>query len=94
ALRGEFFQDINFIVIDEGRSFDEKSAVLVQDGLVVAFGYFNPNWLNTPYAIAEALPKRNHHHLMEKVVKRYLGTQATVQVIPFIENETADYVAE
>ena len=38
------FQDQNMVVIDKGRSIDERSAILIENGIYKGFGFFDLNY--------------------------------------------------
>lgn len=66
------------LLIDKGREPDEKSAILIEDGIYKAHGFFNPAFVNHPDEIKELLKPVDFHpdfqHILKSAIhhKKYL----------------------
>ncbi|HNR20783.1 MAG TPA: exonuclease domain-containing protein [Bacteroidia bacterium] len=62
------------LLIDKGREEDEKSAILIEDGIYKARGFFNPAYITHPHDIKNHLQKvdfhPDFHHILRSAINR------------------------
>ena len=70
-LLGQYqFSDQSFLIIDQGRHSEEKSAVLVRNGQYIGFGFFSPDDVGSSFSlICDCIhpysDNRETHHLIQ-----------------------------
>ena len=77
------FED-NFFIIDEGRENDERSIVLVEDGIYRGFGFVNVEELNGhPDELKDAIKPLKHHPEVVKIIHTFLSKDKKLKRLVF-----------
>jgi len=76
------FED-NFFIIDHGRSTDERSVVLVEDGRYRGYGYCCPeDFFGNPEALRDFVKPYEGNPETTRIIQRYLDKNNHVQILP------------
>ena len=74
----------NFFIIDKGRENDERSIVLVEDGIYRGFGYVNLDELNGhPDDLKDAIKPLKHHPEIVKIIHSFLSKDKKLKTLTF-----------
>jgi DNA polymerase-3 subunit epsilon len=77
------FED-NFFIIDKGRENDERSIVLVEDGIYRGFGFVNVEELNGhPDELKDAIKPLKHHPEVVKIIHTFLSKDNKLKRLVF-----------
>ena len=81
------FENKSMMVIDRGRSYDERSAILIENGIFKGVGYFNLNFQINNLDIIQSLitPMQNNRDV-QHIIKTYLRKNKKLKVIEFQTN--------
>lgn len=75
----------NFFIIDKGRENDERSIVLVEDGIYRGFGYVSLEELNGhPDELKDAIKPLKHHPEMVKIIHSFLSKDKKLKTLKFL----------
>lgn len=84
AIQYLHFPDKNFILIDEGRSPDEKSVVVVKNGQYRGFGYFDvADQVNSPEELMDCIKIYQDNRDVRSIIKGYMNKASQLKVIKF-----------
>ncbi|HSM64065.1 MAG TPA: exonuclease domain-containing protein [Gillisia sp.] len=83
------FHNQNMLVIDRGREIDEKSALLVEDGIFKGIGFFNLNYQMNNLDIARSVitPMTNDRDARH-IIQTYLRKNNKLKIIQFTPQDT------
>lgn len=74
----------NFFIIDQGRDGDEKSVVMVEEGQVTGFGYFDGGTAySTPGDLKEIIRPISRSRDAQRIVHWYIKENKMQNVLPF-----------
>lgn len=78
------YKDKNMVIIDRGREVDEKSALLIEDGIFRGIGYFNLNHQVTNVDIIRNIitPMSNNRD-SQHIIQSYLRKNKPLRIIKF-----------
>ncbi len=65
----------DFFLLDEGRSRDERTVVLVENNRYKGFGYFDSNEQQNEQSLRDAIQKFDHNPEVLKIIRLYLHQQ-------------------
>ena len=83
VLKKYGYQNQNMLVIDRGRDVDEKSALLVEEGQLKGFGYFNLNHqLNNMDIIKSVITPMRSDKDAQHIIQNYLRKNNKLKIIP------------
>jgi DNA polymerase-3 subunit epsilon len=78
-----------FLIIDKGKNENERTAVLVKEGIYKGFGYFNTSCVNSQSEILECIEKANEDKDANQIIKNYIARNKVEKIIvsPFDEEQ-------
>lgn len=84
ALEGLGFPHRNFILIEKGRSYDEFTAIAIENGVVLGYGFFDKNqsWTN-PSELLEGLKPLPQDDRFALILRDYLRKNRPEKMIPY-----------
>ena len=78
------FVNKNLVVIDSGRALDEKSAILIEDGIFKGIGYFNLNYqINNSHIIKSLITPMENNRDVQHILKNHLRKNKKLKIIKF-----------
>jgi len=77
------------LIIDRGRDVDERSVVLIEDGVFLGMGFYNLNFqLNNIEILKSIITKMDNNRDAQHIIQSYLRTKKVKKVISFDEIAT------
>ena len=78
------FENKSMLIIDKGRSYEERSAILIENGIFKGIGYFNLNFQINNIEIIQSLitPMQNNRDV-QHIIKAYLRKNKKTKIISF-----------
>lgn len=78
------YEDQNMLIVDRGRDIDEKSALLVEDGIFRGIGYFNLNYqLNNIDIVRSIITPMKDDRDVRHIIQSYLRRNKKLKIIQF-----------
>jgi len=76
------FKDQNMILVDSGREVDERSAVLIENGVYKGFAYFNLNFqINTINVLKSIITPMEHNKDAKHIIQSYMRRGKRLKII-------------
>ena len=76
------YNNQNMLVIDRGREVDEKSALLIEDGVFIGIGYFNLNYqLNNIDIVRNIITPMTNDSDVRHIIQSYLRKNKKMKII-------------
>ncbi|MDN3723872.1 exonuclease domain-containing protein [Aequorivita sp. SDUM287046] len=77
-LEKNSFENQNLLIIDRGRVIDERSAIYIENGIFMGFGFYNLNYqINNPEILKSIIipmcDSRNAQHIIQNYMQRKKG---------------------
>lgn len=74
----------NMVIIDKGRAIDERSAILIENGIFKGLGFFNLNYQINNMEVLESIitPMNNNRH-NQHIIQSYIRKNKRLKVITF-----------
>lgn len=73
--------DVNFILVDEGRSSDEHAVILVEEGRYRGYGYVEPDQLNDLAQVRDAIRTCEGYPDTARIIQRFLNDNPRARTI-------------
>ena len=73
----------NMVIVDRGRDVDERSAILIENGIFKGLGFFNLNYQITNKKVLESIitPMNNNRHT-QHIIQSYIRKNKRIKCIP------------
>ncbi|WP_062060474.1 exonuclease domain-containing protein [Aquimarina longa] len=82
------FQNQDMIIVDQGRTIDEHSVILVENGIFIGIGYFNLNHQISNIDILHSIiTPMTHNRDAKHIIQSYLRTHKKLKIIKPSKNE-------
>lgn len=76
------FNNHNMVIIDRGRTVDERSAILIEDGIFRGFCFYNLNYqINNIEVLKTLITPMNHNRDAQHIIQSYLRRNKRLKVI-------------
>ena len=83
-LEESSFENNNMIVVDRGRSFEERSAVLIESGVYKGYCFFDLNYQITNVEILKnIIIPMQHNRDVKTIIQSYLRKNKVSKIITF-----------
>ena len=83
-IESHTFKDHNIIIIDSGREVDERSAVLIENGVFRGYAYFNLNFqIHTTDVLKSILTSMEHNKDAQHIIQSYMRRNKRLKIIKF-----------
>ncbi len=67
------FENQNMVIIDRGRAVDERSAILIEDGIFKGYGFYNLNYQITNIEVLQSIiTPMQHNRDNQHIIQTYL----------------------
>jgi len=84
------YENKSMLIIDRGREVDERSVILIEDGIFRGIGFFNLNFQVTNIDILKSIiTHMDNNRDAQHIIQSYLRTKRVKKVIPLDEIETS-----
>lgn len=76
------FENQNMLIIDTGRTADERSVVLIKDGKFKGFGFYNLNFqITNPEILKSIIRPMENNKDAQHIIKSYLRKRKNVKIV-------------
>lgn len=73
----------HMLVIDRGREVDERSVILIENGVYKGFGFYNLNYqINNPAVLKSIITPMTNNRDAQHIIQTYLKKQRVLKIIP------------
>ena len=81
-IKSNNFKDQNMILIDSGREVDERSAILIENGVYKGFAYFNLNFqINKIDVLKSILTPMEHNKDAKHIIQSFMRRNKSLKII-------------
>ncbi len=78
------FDNKSMMIIDRGRTVNERSAILIEEGIYKGFAFYDLNYqINTPAVLKNILVQMPHNRDTRNILQQALRKNKTIKVVPF-----------
>ena len=78
------FENKNFVIIDKGRSYDERCALLIENGLFKGLTFFNLNFqINNIEVLRSLVTPMQHNKDVQHIIKNYIRKNKKLKILTF-----------
>jgi DNA polymerase-3 subunit epsilon len=82
VIESHTFKDQNMILIDYGRAVDERSAVLIENGVFRGYAYFNLNFqIHTTAVLKSILTPMEHNKDAQHIIQSFMRRHKRLKII-------------
>jgi DNA polymerase-3 subunit epsilon len=82
------FQNQNMLIIDYGREIDERSAILIENGVYKGFGFYNLNYqINNIEILKSIITPMQHNRDTQHIIQSYLRRNKRLKVVNLNTNK-------
>ena len=82
VIESHTFKDQNMILIDFGRAVDERSAVLIENGVFRGYAYFNLNFqIHTTAVLKSILTPMEHNKDAQHIIQSFMRRHKRLKII-------------
>ncbi|MBT8272191.1 MAG: exonuclease, partial [Bacteroidia bacterium] len=76
------FKDENMVIIDRGREIDERSAVLIENGVYKGFGFYNLNYqINTIEVLQSIITPMQHNRDVQHIIQNSIRKNKKLKIM-------------
>ena len=76
------FENKSFAIIDKGRDYDERSAIVIENGVFKGLGHFNLNYqISNPEIILSLITPMEDNRDAQHIIKNYLRKNKNLKII-------------
>lgn len=76
------FENQNMVIIDYGREVDERSAILIENGVYQGFGFYNLNYqINNIEILKNVITPMQHNRDTQHIIQSYLRRNKRLKII-------------
>ena len=76
------FQNQDMVIIDRGRDVDERSAILIENGIYKGFGFYNLNYqINNIDVLESIITPMQHNRDTQHIVQTFLRKNKRIKVM-------------
>lgn len=73
----------HMLVIDRGRDVDERSVILIENGVYKGFGFYNLNYqINNPDVLKSIITPMSNNRDAQHIIQTYLKKRRVLKIIP------------
>ena len=81
-IESNTFKDQNMILVDYGREVDERSAILIENGVFKGYAYFNLNFqINTTEVLKSILTPMEHNKDAQHIIQSFMRRHKRLKII-------------
>ena len=81
-IESNIFKNQNMILVDSGREVDERSAVLIENGVYKGFAYFNLNFqINTIDVLKTIINPMEHNKDAKHIIQSFMRRNKRLKII-------------
>ena len=78
------YENENMVIVDRGREVDERSAILIENGIFKGFGFYNLNYqINNLEVLQSIITPMSNNRDSQHIIQSYLRKQKRIKIIQF-----------
>jgi len=78
------FENQNMVIIDYGREHDERSAIVIENGVYKGFGFYNLNYqINNMDILKSVVTPMQHNRDTQHIIQSYLRQNKRLKILKF-----------
>ena len=78
------FENQNMVIIDYGREHDERSAIVIENGVYKGFGFYNLNYqINNMDILKSVITPMQHNRDTQHIIQSYLRQNKRLKILKF-----------
>lgn len=82
AIKKYSYQYQNMVIIDKGREVDERSAVLIEDGIFKGIGFYNLNFqINNMHILQKVITHMDNNADTKHIIQSYVRKKKGVKIV-------------
>ena len=86
-LETSSFEKQNMIIIDRGREIDERSVILIENGIYKGYGFYNLNHqINNPGILKSIINPMQHNRDVQHMIQNYLRKNKVLKTLSLSTN--------
>lgn len=83
-IHNHSFENQNMVIIDYGREIDERSAILIENGVYKGFGFYNLNYqINNIEILKSIITPMQHNRDTQHIIQSYLRQNKRLKILKF-----------
>ena len=72
------------VIIDRGRAVDERSAILIENGIFKGMGFYNLNYqINNLEVLSSIITPMEHNRDSQHIIQNYLRKNKRLKILKF-----------
>ncbi|NNK72494.1 MAG: exonuclease, partial [Flavobacteriaceae bacterium] len=76
------FTQADMVIIDRGREIDERSAILIENGIYRGFGFYNLNYqINNFEVLQSIITPMQHNRDTQHIIQSYMRRNTRLKVM-------------
>ncbi|MCB0457901.1 MAG: exonuclease domain-containing protein [Flavobacteriaceae bacterium] len=81
-LQNNSYANKHMLIIDRGRDIDERSAILIENGKYIGFGFFNLNYqINNPEVLKSIITPMQDNRDSQHIIQTYLRKNKVLKIV-------------
>ena len=81
-LQQNSYANKHMLIIDRGRDIDERSAILIENGKYIGFGFFNLNYqINNPEVLKSIITPMQDNRDSQHIIQSYLRKNKVLKIV-------------
>ncbi|MCF6295615.1 MAG: GIY-YIG nuclease family protein [Flavobacteriaceae bacterium] len=82
------FESKSMVIIDRGRAIDERSAILIENGMYKGFGFYNLNYqINNLDVLQSIITTMEHNGDTQHIIQNYLRKNKKIKIVELETND-------
>ncbi len=87
-LEANSYTNKNMLIIDRGREVDERSAILIENGKYIGFGFYNLNYqINNPDVLKSIISPMQNNRDSQHIIQSYLRKNKVLKIVNLSPNK-------
>ncbi|TVZ59442.1 DNA polymerase-3 subunit epsilon [Flavobacteriaceae bacterium MAR_2010_105] len=83
-IKKNSYTDQNMVIIDRGRDIDERSAILIENGVFMGLGFFDLNYqINTIAVLKSIITPMENNRDTQHIIQNYLRKNKKLKIVRF-----------
>lgn len=86
-LEKNSYENQNMLIIDRGREIDERSVILIENGVYKGFGFYNLNYqINNPEILKSIINPMENNRNVQHIIQNYLCNNKVLKTVNLSTN--------
>ena len=86
-LENRSYENKNMLIIDRGREIDERSVILIENGIYKGYGFYNLNYqINNPEILKSIINPMQNNRDAQHIIQNYLRKNSVLKTVNLSTN--------